>query len=309
MYNITFQQISMFLAVARRLNISAVASEAYISQAALSKMIHRLEESLGVQLFRRNNRGLELTEEGKFIYSQLRYSFNSVCQTLEQAKHLGAAGKARIRIGYPTTFDSSSDYDKLKSFINNYEQKHPEIEFVESLYDFLDLKRALTYAQVDVAFIHSFLRTNDSTEPVMRKPVCNCRTFIAMSVNNPLAREEKLTKEMLNDQIFYGMPMASENAESYAIQDFKENYGFEPKEYRLAPNFASLQRILSSDKGIAISGYFSRTTNEAIKYFDFPDRRVIHTLDAAWLSSNESPMIRDFIRSFPADPQKLSCFE
>ncbi|MDD6189439.1 MAG: LysR family transcriptional regulator [Clostridiales bacterium] len=309
MYSITFQQIAMFLAVAQRLNISAVASEAYISQAALSKMIHRLEESLGVQLFRRNNRGLELTEEGEFIYSHLRYSFNSVCQTLQQAKNISAANKAKIRIGYPSTFDSSSDYDKLKAFIKNYQDEHPEIEFEETLYDFLELKRALSYAEVDVAFMHSFLLTGDIMKSVLHKPVCNCRTFIAMSVNNPLAKAERLTKEMLDGEIFYGMPLSSENAENYAMKDFKENYGFEPREYRLVPNFASLLRALSSGKGMAISGYFSKTTNETIKYFDFPDRRVIHTLDAAWQGSNESTIVRDFLKSFPSDPGKLSCFE
>ena len=72
MYNITFQQISMFMAVAKKLNISAVAGEAFISQTALSKMIHRLEDSLGLRLFNRTNRGLTLTPEGERLLTRYR---------------------------------------------------------------------------------------------------------------------------------------------------------------------------------------------------------------------------------------------
>ncbi len=308
MYNITFQQITMFLAVAKRLNISAVANEVYISQAALSKMIHRLEESLDVKLFQRTNRGLELTEEGEFIYSHLRYSFNSVCQTLQQAKNIGSTHKAKLRIGYPATYDSTNDYDKLKAFIKDYEEQHPDVEFVETLYDFLELKRALAYAEVDVAFLHSFLRAGEIKEDIMRKPVCNCRTFIAMSSQNPLAKEEKLTREMLTGKVFYGMPMSPEATDEDSMKFFKDTYGFEPAEYRIVPNFASIMRMLNNDKGLAVSGPFAKTSNDAIKYFDIPDRRVIHTLDIAWLGSNDSPIVRDFLKSFPNDPAELSAF-
>ena len=306
MYNITFQQISMFMAVAKKLNISAVAGEAFISQTALSKMIHRLEDSLGLRLFNRTNRGLTLTPEGEYIYKHLQYSFNSMCKTLQQAQEMGSAGKKQLRIGYPSTFDSSPDYDKLKRFIGEYQKKHPEIEFEESLFDFVDLKHAVTFAEVDVAFLHSFL-LNDAEE-LSSKPVCCGRLFIAVSVNNPLAKLDRLTPELLREEVFYGLPISSESNAAYSTSYFLEYAGCEPREFRLVANFASLLRALSSGKGVAISGYFTEATKDQIKYFPLPVDHAPHTLSLAWRRDNGSPLVRDFARSFPDDPMKLTSF-
>ncbi len=308
MYNITFQQISMFMAVAQRLNISAVASESFITQTALSKMIHRLEDSLGLKLFVRTNRGLTLTPEGEYIYKHLQYSFNSMCKTLQQAQEMGSAQKKQLRIGYPSTFDSSPDYDALKRFIGEYQKKHPEIEFEESLFDFVALKHAVTYAEVDVAFLHSFLLNDTGAEELQSKPVVVGRLFIAVSVNNPLAKLDRLTPELLREEIFYGLPISNEGNAAYSPQYFLEHAGCEPKEFRLVANFPSLLRALSSGKGVAISGYFSDATRDQIKYFPLPVNASPHTLNLTWRKDNHSPLVRDFARSFPDDPKKLTLF-
>ena len=308
MYNITFQQISMFMAVAQRLNISAVASESFISQTALSKMIHRLEDSLGLKLFERSNRGLALTAEGEYIYSHLQYSFNSMCRTLQQAQEMGSVRKKRLRIGYPATYDSSPDYDLMKRFIAEYQKRHPEVEFDESLFDFVDLKHALSYAETDVAFLHSFLLINEEAEGLRSKPVCYGRLFIAVSVNNPLAKLEKLTPELLREETFYGLPISNENNDAYSPQYFLDHCGCEPKEFRLVPNFASLLRALSSGKGVAISGYFPNATKDQIRFLPLPIDAECHTLNVTWRRDDDSQLLRDFVRAFPDDPKKLTCF-
>ncbi len=62
-----------FYDVAHEKSISKVALKSHISQSALSKQIQKLEDSLGVKLMDRSNRGVELTEAGKIT---LKYSEN-----------------------------------------------------------------------------------------------------------------------------------------------------------------------------------------------------------------------------------------
>ena len=57
-------QYKIFYAVAKAGNISKAAKELFISQPAISKAVSKLEESLGVPLFTRNSRGVQLTVEG-----------------------------------------------------------------------------------------------------------------------------------------------------------------------------------------------------------------------------------------------------
>lgn len=55
----------IFYEVAKSGNIPKAAEQLYISQPAISKTIVRLEDSLEIKLFKRNSRGVSLTDEGK----------------------------------------------------------------------------------------------------------------------------------------------------------------------------------------------------------------------------------------------------
>jgi DNA-binding transcriptional LysR family regulator len=57
-----------FEAAARNLSFTKAAAELFVTQSAVSRQIHTLEEQLGVALFRRNHRELRLTEEGQTLY-------------------------------------------------------------------------------------------------------------------------------------------------------------------------------------------------------------------------------------------------
>ena len=61
-------QYKIFYEVAKAGNISKAAKELYISQPAISKAISKLEDSLGLSLFTRSSRGVQLTSEGEILF-------------------------------------------------------------------------------------------------------------------------------------------------------------------------------------------------------------------------------------------------
>ena len=61
----TLQQLEYFLAAYRHGSFSAAAEELHMAQPSLSEQVRRLEAELGVELFRRLPRGLELTPAGR----------------------------------------------------------------------------------------------------------------------------------------------------------------------------------------------------------------------------------------------------
>src|SRR5918997_565655 len=63
----TLQQLRYFLAAADRGSFSAAAEELLLAQPSLSEQIRRLEGELGVPLFVRAGRRLELTEAGRLF--------------------------------------------------------------------------------------------------------------------------------------------------------------------------------------------------------------------------------------------------
>ena len=62
-----FRVLQYFLAVTREGNISAAAQSLNLSQPSLSRQLRDLEEELGVTLFIRGKRRIELTEEGLIL--------------------------------------------------------------------------------------------------------------------------------------------------------------------------------------------------------------------------------------------------
>ena len=61
-------QLEYFLVCAKHGSLTKAAEELYTTQPHVSMMIRSLEEELGVTLFQRRARGVELTEDGKGIY-------------------------------------------------------------------------------------------------------------------------------------------------------------------------------------------------------------------------------------------------
>ena len=72
--------LNYFFEVAKAQNISIVAKNSHISQSALSQQIQKLENSLNVKLFERNNKGVSLTPEGTIL---LKYS-ETILNTYEK---------------------------------------------------------------------------------------------------------------------------------------------------------------------------------------------------------------------------------
>jgi DNA-binding transcriptional LysR family regulator len=305
-YNITFQQIAIFLAVAERLNVSETASALYTSQSALSKTIHRLEESLNLKLFVRSNRGLALTREGKFLYTKLQDPYSMMCKNIQMAKDMQKT--KMLRIGYPSTYDASKDYDKLKKLVNEYAAQHPEIDLNEILYDFMELKQALIYGDVDIAFTHDFLIRN--VPNISMKKVCRVRMCLAMSAKHPLAsaqRFQEIDKKAFDNEIFFGLMFNDEGRDREATTRVLNKYGIYPKEVRFSLNFQSLMRDVRQGRGMTICGYFPNATGrEEMRFLEFPHAEDDPFLTLAWRTNDVSPEAQHFIDIIPEDPENMT---
>jgi len=73
-----------FEAIARHLSFAKAADELHVTPAALSHQIRALEEQLGLPLFHRRTRAIELTDTGRLIYPGLHAGFESVRGAMAQ---------------------------------------------------------------------------------------------------------------------------------------------------------------------------------------------------------------------------------
>src|SRR5580693_274784 len=76
-----------FEAAARHLSFTRAALELSVTQTAISHQIRRLEEELGVRLFVRQNRALQLTPEAREYLPGIRAAFNDLRLATERLLH------------------------------------------------------------------------------------------------------------------------------------------------------------------------------------------------------------------------------
>lgn len=75
-----------FTVAAQRLNFRQASEDLLVSPSAISHQIKWLEEYLGCKLFLRKNRNVELTEEGRFLFSKLERPFSEIAQALADVR-------------------------------------------------------------------------------------------------------------------------------------------------------------------------------------------------------------------------------
>jgi LysR family transcriptional regulator, glycine cleavage system transcriptional activator len=90
-----------------------VAEELFVTQAAVSKRIHRLEDWLGVNLFSSDGRNLEISSAGKEFASDIEVAPDFLDHAVRKIK---APDEPVVRIASSTTISMYWLYDRLKAF-------------------------------------------------------------------------------------------------------------------------------------------------------------------------------------------------
>lgn len=91
------EYLKVFYEVASARSISKVANSSHISQPALSQQIQRLEDSVGLKLLERSNKGVELTDAGKIVEKYAIHMIKAYDNMIEDLNDL-RSNKTTIRI-------------------------------------------------------------------------------------------------------------------------------------------------------------------------------------------------------------------
>ena len=96
----SIRNIRLFLAVARELHFSGAAKRMNIAQPALSRAIRALEDEIGVELFKRSTRKVELTEAGRLFQREANKAMDHLDLAFERARKAAAGEAGTLTIGY-----------------------------------------------------------------------------------------------------------------------------------------------------------------------------------------------------------------
>jgi LysR family transcriptional regulator, low CO2-responsive transcriptional regulator len=182
----TLNQFTFFAAIAKHGSLTKASQELRISQPSISQQLRLLERDSGVKLYRRNGKGIELTEAGWLFLSRI----SPILEQVAQIKSAFSQQKVGAEIGHLKiggTFGSSSLL--LPSLAARFKKTHSEIEIELRTRSAQRLEPLLLSGHVEIAVsTHRPHHSELAWEPFRRE-----RMVLFVSSAHPLARKRKVT--------------------------------------------------------------------------------------------------------------------
>ncbi len=119
----TLQQLTYFLSAVRHNSFSAAAASLHMAQPSLSDQIRRLEAELGVPLFARAGRRLELTEAGRLLVPHAERTLDAAREAAESVREVRDVTGGTVAFG---TFGSAHHY-LLGGLVQEFRTRHPSV--------------------------------------------------------------------------------------------------------------------------------------------------------------------------------------
>jgi len=236
-------RIQFFLEVAKHLNFSEASKHLYVSQSALSKQIALLEKELGVKLFTRDKRSVELTSSGHIFLNKATELLNLYKEAVisTQKANKGFVGTLNIGIlGY---------IEFIPKFLRMFHETYPSIELRPIHMNSGTLINSILNKEIDLAFT---LSLGEQKFPnLIWEMYTSDEIVVTVPNDHSLSSRETIHLSELSDELFVAMSR-SEAPEHYDFfVKLCEMEGFSPKIPYQVDRMETLFMII--DSGLAIS--------------------------------------------------------
>jgi DNA-binding transcriptional LysR family regulator len=143
-----FRHLRTIEAVARHRSFTKAAEELFLAQSAISQQVRRLEAEIGVQIFRRSSRSVEVTPDGEAILAHARRVLADMDDLHEHLEEMSGLLRGTVRIGGIYPF---GPYD-LHGLLADFRGRYPgvAIHMVEDTQD--EMLAMLRQDELDCAF-------------------------------------------------------------------------------------------------------------------------------------------------------------
>ncbi len=152
MSSIDLRLLRYFVIVAEEGHLTKAAQRIGIQQPPLSQQIRALEKELGVTLFRRMPRGMELTESGQALLIDARLILEQINTTIEGVRRISLGESGRLAVGFT---ESAALHPFIPAVIRAFRQKSPGVIMAVEESNTNELVEDLRHNRLDVAFIRS----------------------------------------------------------------------------------------------------------------------------------------------------------
>ncbi|MCB1908717.1 MAG: LysR family transcriptional regulator [Rhodocyclaceae bacterium] len=284
---IDFRQLRYFIALADTLHFGRAAARLHISQPPLSRQIAALEEELGVALFKRTSRQVEMTAAGSHFHAQavrIVEALNSAVRST-QATERGERGV--LRVG----FTMSAAWSVLPPLIKTYGSGYPDTDVQLSEVLPRELNDALISGKADVGIAFPWQRPPGLEYlPIHAEPLC-----AVLPAGHPLAQTPEIAIGELANEPFITFPAATAPALHELVIGSCREQGFEPH-IRLETHLQqTIVNLVAEGLGVSlVPQSMSKMQLPGAVFRSVADARMVEQ-GLIWAASNDNPCLKHFL--------------
>jgi LysR family transcriptional regulator, benzoate and cis,cis-muconate-responsive activator of ben and cat genes len=240
------RHLRYFVAVAEAENVTRAATKLRVSQPALSRQIHDLEEEIGFQLLERGAKSVRLTASGRVFLNEARAVLQRAEDAVKAARAVAGGTRGEIHVGYAP----SITVQILPQALRIFQAEFPGVKV--SLHD-LSTEEMLAQLRADKLAVALIVRLREKElrglrfEELARYPLC-----VAVAPGHPFARLLSVKLAAIA-----GEPLIGYDRENYP--EYHERLEKQYGEFGRTPNIAeehegvsSLIAAVEAGRGIAL---------------------------------------------------------
>ncbi|HUH87435.1 MAG TPA: LysR family transcriptional regulator [Pusillimonas sp.] len=199
--NVTIRQLRAFVAVAEHGQYTRAAAHIHITQAALSMLIRDLEHEVGVKVFNRHTRMVELTDAGRELLGMARRVLGDIQTTVEQAGDYAAYRRGRVTVASGTVLSAIL----ITPFMRQFYDRYPGIKLQLRDVAEQDIYQSILNDDVDMGVGTKL----DSHDEIQETPLFADHYVAVLHKDNPLGKRKTVPWAQLCKEPFIALSRSS----------------------------------------------------------------------------------------------------
>ena len=242
------RHLRYFIVVAEEGHVTRAAQRLGMQQPPLSQQIRALERELGVQLFRRKPRGVELTDAGKVFLERSREILDDVDRAFASTRRTARGEQGRVVVGFTS---SAPFHPFVPRVIRAFREMSPLVSLILEESGSSELVQGLHNESIDAAFIRS---PEADLDGLLVRPLLEEDMVVALPAGHRLARDEHvpLPLDALASETFVLYKRPGGPGLYDTIIAACRNAGFSPRVGQEAPRILSTLNLVAAGIGVSI---------------------------------------------------------
>lgn len=284
------KRLGYFVTIVEEKQITKAANKLHMAQPPLSQQLRLLEEDLGVLLFERIGRKLELTEPGRVLYEKSKILLAQYEESFTEVQEVAKGMRGVLSIG-----SVKSCFSYVPERLKMFREMYPEIRFTLKEGDTFRMTEYLKRRDIEVAIVRLPL----NMDAFLSIPLPDDQ-FVLVTSNNWEVRTKITMKELKDLPLMMLHRVSGVGLYELVIGECR-NHGFEPTIVCECPDADMLLSLVHKEVGYAIlpkSTVNNRLVND-LQVIEIVDCNVQSEAAVIWLKDRYlSQSAKRFLETF-----------